>query len=55
MADRNGYGLDQPIVDYHVIYALSLIVIAVLHAGDTWGAGLPWQRLALVQKARWLI
>lgn len=48
-------GSTNPIVNYHVIYALSLTVIAVLHAGDTWGAGLPWQRLALVRQARWLI
>ncbi len=50
-----GVGSTNPIVNYHVIYALSLTVIAVLHAGDTWGAGLPWKRLALVQKAPWLI
>lgn len=50
-----GTGSTNPIVNDHVIYALSLTVIAVLHAGDTWGAGLPWKRLALVQKAPWLI
>lgn len=50
-----GAGSTNPIVNYHVIYALSLTVIAVLHAGDTWGAGLPWKRLALVRQARWLI
>lgn len=48
-------GSTNPIVNYHVIYALSLVVIAVTHAGDTWGAGLPWKRLALVRQARWLI
>lgn len=48
-------GSTNPIVNYHVIYALSLTVIAVTHAGDTGGAGLPWKRLALVQQARWLI
>ncbi|UTT61542.1 DoxX family protein [Microcella humidisoli] len=48
-------GSTNPIVNYHVIYALSLTVIAVTHAGDTWGAGLPWKRLALVRQARWLI
>ena len=50
-----GGGSTNPIVNYHVIYALSLIVIAVLHAGDTWGAGRPWKRLGLVQRAPWLI
>lgn len=50
-----GAGSTNPIVNYHVIYALSLIVIAVLHAGDTWGAGRPWKRLGIVQRAPWLI
>lgn len=50
-----GAGSTNPLVNYHVIYALSLTTIAVLHAGDTWGAGLPWKRLALVQKAPWLV
>lgn len=48
-------GSNNPLVNYHVIYALSLIVVAVLSAGDTWGAGRPWKRLGLVQKAPWLI
>lgn len=50
-----GAGSTNPVVNYHVIYALSLIVIAVLHAGDTWGAGLPWKRLDIVRRAPWLI
>jgi len=48
-------GSTNPIVNYHVIYALSLIVIAVLSAGDTWGAGRAWKRLGIVQRAPWLI
>lgn len=48
-------GSTNPIVNYHVIYALSLIVVAVLSAGDTWGAGRAWKRLGLVQRAPWLI
>lgn len=45
----------NPLVDYHIIYALALIVIAVTNAGDTWGFGGAWKRLPLVQKNRWLI
>ena len=45
----------NPIVDYHIIYALSLIVVAVLSAGDGWGFGLAWKRLPAVQNHRWLI
>jgi thiosulfate dehydrogenase [quinone] large subunit len=48
-------GSTNPIVNYHVIYALSLIVVAVLSAGDTWGAGKAWKKLGIVQKAPWLI
>jgi thiosulfate dehydrogenase (quinone) large subunit len=45
----------NPLVDYHVIYALSLIVIAVLSAGDTLGFGARWKRLPIVDQHRWLI
>ncbi|NMR21670.1 DoxX family membrane protein [Cellulomonas fimi] len=47
-------GSTNPLVEYHVIYALVLIVSAVLLAGDTWGLGRRWARLPLVQKAAWL-
>ncbi len=46
---------NNPLVDYHIIYALALIVIATLSAGDTWGAGRAWKRLGIVQKMPWLI
>jgi len=45
----------NPLVDYHIVYALALIVLAVLSAGDTWGLGAAWKRVPLVQKQRWLI
>ncbi|MFB2580475.1 DoxX family protein [Herbiconiux sp. P15] len=45
----------NPLVDYHIIYALVLIVLAVLSAGDTWGAGATWKRLPLVQRLPWLV
>jgi thiosulfate dehydrogenase [quinone] large subunit len=45
----------NPLVDYHIIFALSLIVVAVLSAGDGWGLGLAWKRLPVVQNHRWLI
>ncbi|MES1212781.1 MAG: DoxX family protein [Leifsonia sp.] len=44
----------NPVVDYHIIYALSLIVVAALSAGDTWGFGTAWKKLPLVQRYRWL-
>ncbi len=30
-------GSTNPLIDYHVIYALVLILCATLLAGDTWG------------------
>jgi thiosulfate dehydrogenase (quinone) large subunit len=45
----------NPIVDYHIIYALALIALAVTYAGHTWGLGRPWAKLPLVQRNRWLI
>ena len=45
----------NPIVDYHVIYALVAIVAALAYAGHTWGLGRTWSRLPIVQKNRWLI
>jgi thiosulfate dehydrogenase [quinone] large subunit len=50
-----GAASTNPIVDYHIIYALALIVVAVLSAGDAWGLGRSWKRLAVVQNHRWLI
>jgi thiosulfate dehydrogenase [quinone] large subunit len=48
-------GSSNPIVDYHVVYAISAVVLALTYAGHTWGLGRLWARLPLVQKNRWLI
>ena len=48
-------GSSNPIVDYHVIYGLGAIVLALTYAGYTWGFGRIWARVPLVQKNRWLI
>ena len=48
-------GSTNPLVDYHIIYALALIVVAVLSAGDTWGLGGWWKSLPLVQRNHWLV
>ncbi|WOF22550.1 DoxX family protein [Microbacterium betulae] len=45
----------NPVVDYHIIYALALIVLAATAAGDTWGLGAWWKSLPIVQKQRWLV
>lgn len=45
----------NPILDYHIVYALVLIVCAAAYAGHTWGLGRAWARLGLVQRHRWLV
>ncbi len=45
----------NPLIDYHVAYALITIVLALTYAGHTWGLGRAWAGLPFVQKNRWLI
>ncbi|MFG2347873.1 hypothetical protein [Streptomyces phaeochromogenes] len=44
----------NPFVDYHLIYAVVLIALAVASAGDTWGAGKLWAKLPFVRTNGWL-
>ena len=48
-------GSTNPIVDYHIIYALALIAVAVTYAGNTWGLGRVWARLPFVKRNHWLL
>jgi thiosulfate dehydrogenase [quinone] large subunit len=48
-------GSTNPLVDYHIIYALALVAIAVLSAGDTWGLGRAWKSVPFVRAHTWLI
>ncbi|WP_433088297.1 hypothetical protein ACQP1P_20230 [Dactylosporangium sp. CA-052675] len=48
-------GSTNPLTDYHVIYAIVMIVLAAAYAGQTWGLGKHWAKLPLVQRNRWLI
>lgn len=45
----------NPVVDYHIVYALVLIVCAAAYAGRTWGMGRAWERLRFVRRYRWLV
>jgi thiosulfate dehydrogenase [quinone] large subunit len=47
-------GSTNPVMDYHIVYALALVVVAVTLAGDTWGLGRRWRELPLVQQHGWL-
>jgi thiosulfate dehydrogenase [quinone] large subunit len=47
-------GSTNPVVDYHLIYALLAIVLAVTAAGRTWGLGRVWESTSLVRRLPWL-
>lgn len=44
----------NPIVDYHIVYAVALVTVAFTNAGDTWGFGRQWARLPQVRDKAWL-
>lgn len=46
-------GSSNPLVDYHFIYALVLVVLAASYAGTTWGLGRIWARQSFVQRHQW--
>jgi thiosulfate dehydrogenase [quinone] large subunit len=48
-------GSTNPLVDYHIVYALVLIVVATTCAGNTWGLGRAWGNLPVVRENRWLV
>lgn len=41
---------NNPVVDDHMLGAITLIVLATTLAGDTWGLGKAWARTALVRR-----
>lgn len=53
--DGQPSGSVNPIVDYHVIYALVAIVAALTFAGRTWGLGKIWESTSLVKRLPWLV
>jgi thiosulfate dehydrogenase (quinone) large subunit len=46
---------NNPVVDDHIIGALVLIALALVHAGDTFGLGRWWKSQPIVSKNRWLV
>jgi thiosulfate dehydrogenase [quinone] large subunit len=48
-------GSTNPVTDYHFMYAVAAVVLALTYAGHTWGLGKWWASLPIVQKNRWLI
>jgi thiosulfate dehydrogenase [quinone] large subunit len=48
-------GSSNPVADYHLVYALVLVVLAATYAGTTWGLGRVWARLPFVSRHRWAL
>jgi len=44
----------NPIIDYHFVYIVVVIVLALFAAGDTWGFGRRWAKLGFVRQNPWL-
>jgi thiosulfate dehydrogenase [quinone] large subunit len=47
-------GSTNPLVDYHIIYALALLVCAAYGAGKYFGLGRWWGSLSIVARNPWL-
>ncbi|MFD5514870.1 hypothetical protein [Streptomyces sp. NPDC127066] len=54
LADGSPSMSTNPFVDYHVVYAVALIVLAAVAAGDVLGLGRLWARLPIVRDHGWL-
>jgi thiosulfate dehydrogenase [quinone] large subunit len=54
LADGSPSMSSNPLVDYHVLYAAVMIALALAAAGNTWGLGKTWARLAIVRDHAWL-
>ena len=54
LSDGSASMSTNPFVDYHLIYAIALIVLAAVAAGDTLGAGRLWAKLPFVRDHSWL-
>ncbi len=42
---------NNPVLDDHILGALTLIALGALHAGNTWGLGRAWSQTNLVRSA----
>ena len=45
----------NPVVDEHIVGALALLALALVHAGDVFGFGRWWRQQPIVAQHRWLI
>ena len=42
---------NHPVLDEHILGAISMVVLAAFYAGDTWGLGKRWAATKLVKEA----
>ncbi len=54
LSDGTASMSSNPFADYHLIYAVALIALAAVCAGDTWGLGRRWAALPVVRDHAWL-
>ncbi|MER6706836.1 DoxX family membrane protein [Streptomyces fumanus] len=54
LSDGSASMSTNPFADYHLVYAVVLIALAVMSAGDALGLGRLWARLPLVRDHGWL-
>ncbi|MEU5634202.1 hypothetical protein ACH47C_33250 [Streptomyces rishiriensis] len=54
LSDGSASMSTNPFADYHLIYAVALIVLAAAAVGDTLGAGRTWAGLPFVRDHSWL-
>ena len=45
---------NNPFMDYHILYALTLVLLTLAGAGSTLGLGQAWNRLGIVQRHSFL-
>ncbi len=47
-------GSTNPLVDDHLLFAITFILFALGNAGNTWGLGRQWASLPLIRRNPWL-
>jgi len=45
---------NNPVIDEHILGAITLIALGLVAAGNVWGLGRRWSRLDIVRRYPWL-
>ena len=45
---------NNPVLDEHILGAITVIALALFAAGNVWGFGKPWSKLNIVRRYPWL-